>query len=263
MSRIILSKFEIYKIFETDIWGHIFLFDKRLVNSNFWKKVSFLLNFLISSNIFKPWYRKRLFYIYNYNELNYIKYNVKNLKWQRRKIFLFWKKKLLNMKNMLWKGSLNKTSLILLKSYYIYLKHNFFIKLGKKVYKRDGFFEGWYILFLECRLVSLLYRMNLLMNMFILKNFIISGNIIINGNVVTFLNYKVYLWDLISFVKPNNLILKMQLYKRIKEKRFYFWIPRFFIINYALMFGFIWDFPVYKDLAYPVGLDIFRGLKYV
>ena len=192
-----------------------------------------------------------------------MKFSSKYLRWQRKKMYLYWKKKLLKMSVNNLKKTYNKTSLILLKSYYIFLKHSFFFKLGRIVLKKDGFFEGWYILFLECRLVSLIYRMNILMNMFVLKNFVIAGNVIINGNVITFLNYKVFLWDIISFIKPNNLLLKLQLYKRVKEKRFYFWISRFFLINYALMFGFIWDFPTYNDLAYPIGLDIFRGLNYL
>ena len=63
MGKIIKTKYEIYKMFELDIWGHIFLFDKRLVNSKFWKKIGFLLNFIVLSSNFRSFFKKRL-YIY-------------------------------------------------------------------------------------------------------------------------------------------------------------------------------------------------------
>ena len=277
MLRYLKSKMDLYRMYETDIWGHIFVFDKQLLKSIFWKKVFKLYRFfkiiVVSS---RYWETRHILYIYNYfkKELNLsARLNISESKQY------FWIKQLKDLKkkksyklkyyisksaNIRKKNIINdlRSSFFLLKSYFLFVKHSQFRKWGFLAKKKEGTFEGNYLLYVEGRIFSVVYRMNVVVNMFMLRNFIIANNVFVNNKLVSYLNYHVKLYQIITFVRPMCFLLRLNLYKRLKQKNFIFLVPRYFIINYALMFGFMWNYPRVNDLVYPIAVDVFRGLRY-
>jgi ribosomal protein S4 len=91
------------------------------------------------------------------------------------------------------------SSLLLTRSFYITLDFKDFKKLSKKAKGQDGFWYENYLLLLEGRLCSSIYRSSIISNMFEAIKFIRLGNVHINKVYVHFPNYLVPIMKFIGF----------------------------------------------------------------
>ena len=90
-------------------------------------------------------------------------------------------------------------TLRIVKLFYLTLRYVEFRKMAVKARKTFGLYESNYLLLLEGRLASVVYRSIFLSNMFEILNFIKQNLVSINKVYVPQPNYLVKLFDLISF----------------------------------------------------------------
>ena len=83
--------------------------------------------------------------------------------------------------------------------FYINIKQRLFKKFSKKAKKKYGFYEENFLLFLECRLVSAVYRSSMILDMFDAINFVKNSNVKVNNTFISYINFVVPIMELISF----------------------------------------------------------------
>ena len=89
--------------------------------------------------------------------------------------------------------------MILTRAFYITLNFRHFRRLSKKANMQDGFYGENYLLLLEGRVVSAVYRSSVMSNMFDIIRFVKLGNVSINKRFVYFPNCLVSLMKFINF----------------------------------------------------------------
>lgn len=231
------KQLNIYKKFNLDFWGYY-------SNTNFLIKIPFIKDKI--TNFFIKNFKLQL-----------------NIKKQKGRIYIY--RIDLSIKKKKYKINTNQKILKnqLIKVYYLNIKENQFIKYVQKAFQFSGEAEANYIFFLEGRISNILYRMNFFFNVFNFKWLILIHGILINKQRITYINYNLKIFDFIQiipyFFKKTRKWLKI----RTQLKLIYFNTPRFFIINFNLLFGFIYKFPSVKDIALPSSIDIYQGFDFI
>jgi hypothetical protein len=87
----------------------------------------------------------------------------------------------------------------LMQIFYLLLSYRNIRKFSRMAKARNGLFASNYLLFLESRVVALIYRCSLLSNIFEVIRFIRKGNVIINRKFLFFPNKRVNFFSLINF----------------------------------------------------------------
>ena len=151
----------------------------------------------------------------------------------------------------------------MLKFFYMSVSHRQFRRYGRRALRREGFFVSNYLLFLEGRLASVLYRMNFVSNIFTLRQFVTYGHVIVGLRVQTFLNFNVGLCEAVRVQPDCQGLLEVGLFRRLLQGRIYFNTPRYMYVNYQLMFGFLYCEPGENDVAFPIGIDVYRGMDHI
>lgn len=147
------------------------------------------------------------------------------------------------------------------KLFYLTLSFSQFRKLSKLAGRMEGSYESNYIRLVECRLLTLLYRMHWLYSVFQLRPFIFNNNVLVNDKVVTLCNFAINFGDIVclkeSFVESR---VRFDIIRRFSRHMLFFNVPRFLYVNYKFMFGTLIKEPKKEDLAYPQKvMDIYRG----
>ena len=137
-----------------------------------------------------------------------------------------------------------------------------FRKLFRKSIKSDGNFETNYCYALECRIYSIIYRMNFAATVFSALDLLNKKSVFVDFISITSKNYVVPIGKLISLNKKLIKKLRKFLFSRIKNKAILFITPSFFFISYHFMFGYLLKYPIKDDLVYPIDLDLQRITGY-
>jgi len=228
MVLIIKHKCKLYKRYKYDIWG---------------------LCYIKTHNFYKNWLIRFFFKLYKEAEM---------YRYERMKKYIY-RLDIFKRKARRRKLSLRFLSLRLAKLYFLTLKDYQFRVLFKRASKLDGNLENNYCLLLEGRILSLFYRTNFMSNFFEIIQFIRQKNILIDGKKTSIhLNYSVPLYSLISFNSKFRFRIKRNLFKRLKNRLVLFNTPRFLFVSYFFFFGCLCKMPSYKDLVYPIGIDLYR-----
>jgi ribosomal protein S4 len=69
----------------------------------------------------------------------------------------------------------------------------------KKAKKKDGLFEQNFLLIMECKLPSFIYRSSFLPNMFESIDYIKGGNIAVNKIFRPFIYFSIKIMDIVTF----------------------------------------------------------------
>lgn len=153
-------------------------------------------------------------------------------------------------------------SIRLTRLYFLMFQDFQFRKLFRKSIKSDGNFETNYCYALECRIYSIIYRMNFAPTVFSALNFLNKKWVFVDFISITSKNYVVPIGKLISLKKKLIKKLRKFLFYRIKNKAILFITPTFFFISYHFMFGYLLKYPIKDDLVYPIDLDLQRITGY-
>jgi ribosomal protein S4 len=153
-------------------------------------------------------------------------------------------------------------SLRLTKAFYITLSYKQFRRLARSMRRKKGAYEHNYLLSLECRLMSYLYRTSLLTNPFYCMKFIKKGHVLIDLKCQNHYNFKVPIYKMITFSDEGKKMLYKTVKVRLKDKKSYFNLPKFINMSYFFLFNYIIKPPVKGDLVYPIPMDFYRATGY-
>lgn len=216
-----------------DIWGHSILYRKAT------KEVKFIRMMEQQEKLRKRYYRKQFLYSF------------------KRRI-RFEKKKKLKKEFLMPRY---------LKYYYLILKLSNFRRFYRKSIRKFGAFDSHFLIFLECRLFMLAYRLNFVTNMFMIRQVIRFGIIHVNGKIKKHSNSTIQVGDIIGVSYKYIEYIRTDMILRFINKIIFWNIPSYFIMNYKFLIAVFWREPYYNDLnmfhiKWPKPLDIFIGSEY-
>lgn len=153
-------------------------------------------------------------------------------------------------------------SLRLVKLFYVTLSYRQFRGLARHMRRRQGVFEENFLLALESRVASLIYRMTFLGNPFHCLEFIRQGHVFVSGKCVLRPNYPVALHQLLSFSGLGRRWVFHELAYRLGRRRLLFQVPSYVVVSFFFLFGYQRRPPLRQDLVFPVALDFYRATGY-
>jgi len=219
------------------------------------------------------WERRSRLDVWGYHRLFKRKYNnyakqrirYKNI-WLQRKIFFskryvyeLRKRYLVHMPKRWKKDYLN----------FRYLRR-FFLIVRLRQYRRNALlakkdtqfsFINRYLLFLESRLFTMIYRSNFATNLFTIKFLIDSEIFYVNERLRTFSNYCIPFAGLFS-VDPRYIsIFYFNLLRKLKYRRVFQKVQNLYV-NYFFFFAFYYKPLSNRQYMYPIRIDILRAFEY-
>jgi len=143
---------------------------------------------------------------------------------------------------------------------YTYKQLKFLCKKSKKM---DGLFEQNYILLMECKLPSFIYRTSFLSNMFYCLSFIKNNNVWINKKFMSYIYYTVTSMDLIGFRIISKSYIYWNFFKRLRRKAFIFLLPKYIYFSLSFFLLILLRIPYKKELINPISIDMYRLSNYI
>ena len=225
MPKLIRYQFKLYKRFELDVWG--------LLNSNpvFGHPV---VRFFQDSYKYRAERAKQRFrqFIYRIDVVNPDKSH-KRKKWKfvsMQLVKLFYKG--INQKKVYRFSKLSSASL--------------------------GLWVDNFLLLIESRVSTVLYRINWVSNILFLNQFLSHGNVIVGSKVPLNSNFMIKPFEVLKLLPVSAKKININLSFRLKNNMVYFNTPRYIFTNSKIMFACIFCSPKLKDIFFPVLLDIYR-----
>jgi hypothetical protein len=157
----------------------------------------------------------------------------------------------------------NLSSLILTRAFYITLNFKQFRRLAKTAKRQEGFYGENYLLLLEGRICSAIYRSSIISNMFEAIRFVKLGNVNINKVYVRFPNYLVPIMKFIGFRGLYKGRLFWDFLRRVMRRAFYFTPPKYLFLSYMFFVFFYLRAPKFEEIINPCYVDMFRAINYV
>lgn len=225
MPKLIKHRFKLYKRFELDIWG--------LLNNNpiFGHPV---VKFFQDSYRYRAERAKQRFkkFIYRIDIINPDKTH------KRKK----WKFVSMQLVRLFYRGVNQK-------------KVFYFSALASS---KMGFWVDNFLLALESRVSTFVYRINWVQNILFLKQFLNHGNVLVEGKIIRSVNFTLKPSQLVQVNKSFCRLVWLDILYRARLNLLYFNSPRYSFVNYKIMFATIFRNPKLNDLSFPVLLDIYR-----
>lgn len=153
-------------------------------------------------------------------------------------------------------------SLRLLKLFYITISYRQFIRLNYTVRRKSGNFEENYLLALEGRIISCLYRTSIITSPFQCVQLVKFGYVLINFKCCRQPRYRMSLNKLITFNAIAKRILYISLLERLNFKRSLFNPPKYIYVSFVFLYSYMFRPPRRADLIFPIALDLQRVSKY-
>jgi ribosomal protein S4 len=225
MPKLIKYRFKLYKRFELDVWG--------LLNNNpvFGHPV---VRFFQDSYRHRAERAKQRFrqFIYRIDVINPDKMH-KRKKWK----FI---------------------SMQLVRLFYRGVNQKKIFKFSRIASSSSGLWVDNFLMFVESRIATILYRINWIPNILFIKQFLSHGGVIVNSKTPLSSNFIVQPSSFIRLTSRSLIQVKTNLYYRLVNNMVYFNTPRYIFTNYKLMFATLYKNPKLADLSFPVLLDIYR-----
>lgn len=225
MPKLIKYQFKLYKRFELDVWG--------LLNSNpvFGHPV---VRFFQDSYRYRAERAKQRFrqFIYRIDIINPDK------SYKRKK----------------WKF----VSMQLVKLFYKGVNQRKIYRFSRFASSSFGLWVDNFLLLIESRVSTLLYRVNWIPNILFLSQFLAHGSITIDFKVPKTINFMVKPFQVVQPAPFTKNKIYLNLLTRLKNNMVYFNTPRYIFMNSKIMFTCIFCNPTLRDISFPVLLDIYR-----
>ncbi len=225
MPKLIKYRFKLYKRFELDVWG--------LLNSNpvFGHPV---VRFFQESYRYRAERAKQRFrqFIYRIDVINPDKTH------KRRK----------------WKF----VSMQLVRLFYRGINQRKVFSFSRLASSSLGLWVNNFLLLIESRVSTILYRLNWVPNILFLKQFLGHKNVIIGFKTPLTVNHLIKPFQLINLLPVVATKVRENMIFRLKNNLIYFNTPRYIFTNSKFMFACVYRKPDLKDIFFPVLLDIYR-----
>jgi small subunit ribosomal protein S4 len=225
MPKLIKYRYKLYKRFELDVWG--------LLNNNpvFGHPV---VRFFQDSYRHRAERAKQRFrqFIYRIDVINPDKMH-KRKKWK----FI---------------------SMQLVRLFYRGVNQKKIFKFSKIASAVGGLWVDNFLMLIESRISTILYRINWIPNILFIKQFLSHGGVTVDFKVPLNSNFTVQSSSFIHLTSRALVQVRANLYYRLVNNMVYFNAPRYVFVNYKLMFASLYRNPKLVDLSFPVLLDIYR-----
>lgn len=150
----------------------------------------------------------------------------------------------------------------LIKLFYVMYNFRQLKKIAKKAKLKSGVFEQNYLLIIECKLPSYLYRTSLFPTIFDSLEFVKTSNVWVNKEFKPLIFYTVKLFDMVGFrVIYKNYVL-WHFFKRLRRKAFAFMISRCIYFSFHFWFTILISRFALGDLVNSVSFDYYRIATY-
>jgi ribosomal protein S4 len=124
--------------------------------------------------------------------------------------------------------------------------------MANTVYKNNFFMV---FLFLETRLLNLIFRSNLLPNLYFSKQFILHKNIFLNNKLVYDFNIVPRFNELVSLNKKYFNLFYFNYYRLLKKRKTFLNAPSYYEIDYKLFLINIIRYPIFSDLTQSLSFN--------
>jgi len=262
----ISHKIKLYRRFECDIWGYCYTDERMAI---VFRKLKYVRRF----KTFRPFWWRRLRYFIRPKRVKKLKSPYFNffykLWYRRRKLWKNWRKPYVYKFDYpvrwryLRKFNYRFISIRLTKLYYLIFQTHQFRKMFRSAVKKDGNFETNYLRVLECRAVSIAYRLNFSPDIFWLMRFLKMGSYLLLEHVpIKTANFIMPIGRFFTvFFEWRWKIIK-RLFKRIFLRTIMFPAPKFFFTSYECFYFYLVRAPRRVDLIYPFSIDLQRITGY-
>lgn len=161
------------------------------------------------------------------------------------------------------KASALRLSMQLIRLFYIMYTYKQLKKLIKKAKRSNDTFGHAFILLMECKLPSFIYRSSFFSNMFESIDFVKGDNLWINKKMVTGLHYVVKVTDFIGFLAFLKGFIFWSFFKRLRRKAFLFSYPKYMYVSLIFFLIIFIRLPLKKEIINSITVDVQRVSHYV
>lgn len=130
-------------------------------------------------------------------------------------------------------------SLRLVKLFYINLSYHQFRHLARRTRRLQGRFEWNFLLVLEARLMSHVYRSSLVANPFQCIQLIRQGYVAVNNFYYPYVNHTVKLGQFVTFSSLSRKLIYVLLLARLIAKRTLFNPPAYMYVSYTFLYSYM------------------------
>jgi len=233
---------------------------KYWISTDYVKDLS--LNYILISNLFFKVFRikikKKLIKIFS---IFNIKARIKKKIYYRHPFIYEVRDKVIRKKIYFTKKQF--ASLRIARLFYIIYNYKQLKILNKKAKKKDGLFEQNYILLMECKLSSFIYRSSLFSNMFESIIFVKNNNVWINKKFIPYIYYVVKSTDFVGFRILHKIYIYWNFFKRLRRRAFIFLLPKYIYISLIFLWLILIRIPLKNDIINPISIDLYRISNYV
>lgn len=148
------------------------------------------------------------------------------------------------------------------KLFYVIYNYRQLKKIARKAKLKSGVFEQNYLLVIECKLPSYLYRTSFFPTIFESLEFVKANNVWVNKEFKPLIFYTVKLFDIVGFrVIYKNYIL-WNFFKRLRRRAFAFMFSRCIYVSFHFWFTILISRFTLDDLVNSFSFDYYRIATY-
>jgi ribosomal protein S4 len=153
-------------------------------------------------------------------------------------------------------------SLRITRLFYIIYTYRQLKQKANKAKHMDGLFENNYMVLIECKIPSFIYRTSFVSNMFE-SLIVVKTNVIwVNKIFISYLHYTIKPMDLIGFRILYKNYIYWQFYKRLKRKAFSFLFSKYIYVSLCFLIIIMLRLPLKKEIFNNASIDMYRVANY-
>lgn len=153
-------------------------------------------------------------------------------------------------------------SLRLVKLFYLTMHYRQFRQLARTTRLLDGCFEHNFLLALEGRLISFVYRTSFLPNLFQCIKLVRKGGVMIEKTLYNHVNCRIPINTFVKFTSLAKRLIYISLLYRLGRQLVLFNPPRYMFVSYSFLYCYMKRPPRRRDLVFPISLDMHRATGY-
>lgn len=238
MACLIRKRGKFYRRIRLDLWGYYAMYYKERIRER--RRIDHTILY---------WVRLKTIW-WNYKKYMRGKY-----------VFRLWNRPRLLKRKKLKKEYIRPRYL---RSFYMVLKKKTYVKYVK-IAMRGKLVRGFvstYLGYLEGRLFTVIYRLNIVNNIFMVKSLINLGVFYINFKKKKHINTKLNLGDFLHIDDSWKKIIKKDIALRLKKKMISRNIKNYYS-NFIQLYFFFYKAYNVKEINYPIRIDLYRAIDFI
>jgi hypothetical protein len=128
---------------------------------------------------------------------------------------------------------------------------------------RQGFWVDNFLMVLESRISTVLYRSFFFFNLIGLKKFIFSGFVLVDRSPIYNVNFRLGVGKLVQILPCLCCSFRHDIFLRLRSGFILHVVPDYLYVSFIFMFSLLVCYPRYFKLVYPIGLDVYRYIDLI